>query len=116
MFDQKTKKTMIDTTDRMAKMDNPKRKYTHSQIQKVFAETKLNTILFFSVASFPPTRLGIALMLFATTFVMYIIRVNLSVSILGMVRTHKQTENETIKFDLPDVSGNAGCFLLCRLN
>lgn len=56
------------------------------------------------LASFPPTRLWIALMLFATTFVMYIIRVNLSVSILGMVRTHKQTENETIKFDLPDVS------------
>lgn len=58
------------------------------------------------LASFPPTRLWIALMLFATTFVMYIIRVNLSVSILGMVRTHKQTENETIKFDLPDVSGH----------
>lgn len=60
--------------------------------------------IFVAVASFPPTRLWIALMLFATTFVMYIIRVNLSISILGMVRTHKQTENETIKFDLQDVS------------
>lgn len=54
-------------------------------------------------ATFPPTRLGIAFMLFATTFVSYIIRVNLSISILGMVRTQQQTENETMKFDLPDV-------------
>ncbi|XP_055312815.1 sialin-like isoform X2 [Sitodiplosis mosellana] len=52
---------------------------------------------------FPPTRLTIALMLFATTFVGYIIRVNLSISILGMVRTQQivnQTENQ--KYDLPD--------------
>lgn len=49
------------------------------------------------------------MMIFATTFVMYIIRVNLSISILGMVRTHKQTENETIKFDLPDVSYSNIC-------
>lgn len=46
------------------------------------------------------------MMLFATTFVGYIIRVNLSVSILGMVRAQQQTENETIKFDLPDVSSS----------
>lgn len=56
-------------------------------------------------ASFPPVRLGIALMLFATTFVSYIVRVNLSISILGMVRT-QQIENQTedVKYDLPDVS------------
>lgn len=64
-------------------------------------KTELNLDI---LASLPPTRLWIAFMIFATTFVMYIIRVNLSVSILGMVRTHEQTENETIKFDLPDVS------------
>lgn len=62
-------------------------------------------MFFICLGPFPPTRFSIALMLFITTFVGYIIRVNLSISILGMVRTQQidnQTENQ--KYDLPDVS------------
>lgn len=56
-----------------------------------------------------PTRLPIGLMIFASTFVGYVIRVNLSISILGMVRAH-HAENSTdngkyeLQFELPDVS------------
>lgn len=62
----------------------------------------INNLMVLFTASFPPVRLSIALMLFATTFVSYIVRVNLSISILGMVRIENQTED--VKYDLPDVS------------
>lgn len=96
---------MVDSSNRMAKMESRKREYPRVyRRERIKFWPNWQCDFLCLAASFPPTRLGIALMLFATTFVMYLIRVNLSISILGMVRTHKQTENETIKFDLPDVS------------
>ncbi|XP_031630275.1 sialin-like [Contarinia nasturtii] len=56
-------------------------------------------------STFPPTRLSIAFMLFATSFVGYVVRVNLSIIIIGMVRTQpieNQTELQNIKYDMPD--------------
>lgn len=88
------------------------RRIKNVSIQAISSEDEEEEVKsdYYISASFPPTRFGIAMMLFATTFVGYIIRVNLSVSILGMVRAQQQTENETMKFDLPDVSAAVPMF------
>lgn len=69
----------------------------------------------------------IALMIFAVTFVSYVIRVNLSISILGMVKAQSignTTDNEDYEFQypelpdhhLPDVSACVCVFLLTQVS
>lgn len=73
--------------------------YTLSIIPKPTNKQKLS-----SIPESIPTRLNVGLMLFLACFMSYMLRVNMSINILGMVEPGQLNENKTQPDHVPDVS------------